>query len=98
MKSFSQNEMAAQINSWRARCRMSPAHIFDDLESHLTYHALALLLLALIRNKQGRIHGHKSLLEGRKARTSPTDGRTDRRTDGPTDGRTDPLIELLRRD
>ena len=46
---------------------MSPAHIFDDLESHLTDHALALLLLALIRNKQGRIHGHKSLLGSRKA-------------------------------
>ena len=40
--------------------------------------------------EQGRIHGPKSLLEGRKAKALPTHG--------PTDGRTHPLIESLRRD
>ncbi len=46
------------------------------------------------QGKQGRIHGPKSLLEGRKAKALPTDRPTDR----PTDGRTHPLIESLRRD
>ena len=44
--------------------------------------------------KQGRIHGHKSLLESQNAKASWTDGPTD----GPTEGRTHPLIESLRRD
>ena len=43
--------------------------------------------------KQGRIHGPKSLLEGRNAKAS----RTDRPADQRTDGRTHPLIESLRR-
>ena len=38
----------------------------------------------VIVNWQGRIHGHKSLLDSQKAKASPTDGRTD----GPMDGRT----------
>ena len=37
--------------------------------------------------KQGRIHGHKSLLVGQKSE-SVTDGRTNQRTNKPTDGRT----------
>ncbi len=35
--------------------------------------------------KQGRIHSHKSLLEGRNAKVSRTNRRTDRQTDGRTD-------------
>ena len=46
------------------------------------------------RVKQGRIHGHKSLQVGRKAKASRIDQRTDQRTDG----RTHAHIESLRRD